>query len=351
MSIQALIFDFGGTLIDESKGFEGPCVFWPEIDLLPGVAETVPELGRKYKLLVASNAEQSNGEMIHAALKRAGIGQHFEACYTPKELDGARKPNREFLTRILEQHSLSLFEAVMVGDMYKTDILGAHNAGMKSIWLNPAQTPAPALTPLCTASLANFSELSDVLSKPFLPDLPEISGLYARQKDSFYLRAHVEMVASCAYAMAVLLAKNGVSINTILAHRGGYLHDLGKISAAEQKIPHDKVGERILTEAGWPLLGRIARSHMLSNLLKDELKPRTIEEKVVYIADKMIINGQLGTIGERMEGLRTRYRISDAEMNPIVEAVNELEGELCQLMGIEQAQLLPALESMFDFAS
>ena len=348
MGIRALIFDFGGTLIDESAGYAGPCVEWPRIDLLPGVAETLPKLAVHYRLYVGSNAQASNGEMVMAALDRAGIGHLISRSFTPKELAGEKKPAKEYFSRIIDSIGADANEVMMVGDLYKTDILGAFNAGIKSVWLNPAHAAAPALLPFCSASVDSIDALPKVLESPLSPDLREVYGLYGTQKNSVYLRIHVELVAACAYALALMLQRNGCQVDAVLAHRGGLVHDIGKITAAEEGGHHDVTGERILLDKGCPALARIARSHMLSNILDAEHAPKTLEEKIVYLADKLIDNGQLVSVSERLSGLKRRYNTPDDRMDQVAVAIDALVTELCKTAGFGRDELLPKLRQMFD---
>ena len=50
---------------------------------------------------------------------------------------GEGKPNLKIFNAILEKHNLKPDNAVMIGDSLEKDIIGAKNAGIKSIWYNP----------------------------------------------------------------------------------------------------------------------------------------------------------------------------------------------------------------------
>jgi len=60
-----------------------------------------------------------------------GLRSHFAAVYGPG-LDGAGTDKRELIARVLEQRSISPYDAVMIGDR-KHDVLGARANGVASI--------------------------------------------------------------------------------------------------------------------------------------------------------------------------------------------------------------------------
>jgi FMN phosphatase YigB (HAD superfamily) len=76
---------------------------------------------------------------------------------------GASKPRPEFFQRILERLSVTdPSRVVMVGDGLATDILGANNAGLDSIWYNPQgqRLTGPARP---TWTVGNYGQILDIL--------------------------------------------------------------------------------------------------------------------------------------------------------------------------------------------
>ena len=65
-------------------------------------------------------------------LVRLGIGDIADGVVTSEE-SGAEKPSKLPFVMILEKLGVSAAEAVMIGDDYKKDIIGAENAGIKAI--------------------------------------------------------------------------------------------------------------------------------------------------------------------------------------------------------------------------
>jgi putative hydrolase of the HAD superfamily len=53
---------------------------------------------------------------------------------------------------------------VHVGDHPEHDVLGAHNAGVRAIWLNRLGAPFPGHMPAPWASIANLAQLPPLLA-------------------------------------------------------------------------------------------------------------------------------------------------------------------------------------------
>jgi 2-phosphoglycolate phosphatase len=129
--------------------------------LMPGVAETIPELARRgLRMAVCSNKRVEFTRMLTDAL---GLGSHFEAVLGPDDVGGRPKPDPAMLIEGLRRLGVSPAEAVYVGDM-AVDVHAARAAGM-AVWLVPGgasgQESATAAGP--DRVLSNFEELMKVL--------------------------------------------------------------------------------------------------------------------------------------------------------------------------------------------
>lgn len=106
--------------------------------------ETIPCLEalreQGYQLAIVSNA--GDDKDVQFLVKNTGIREYFDLVLTSAAC-GVRKPNPRIFEFALERLKISPKQAVMVGDKLGADILGAHNAGIFSIWVNRrADTPA-----------------------------------------------------------------------------------------------------------------------------------------------------------------------------------------------------------------
>jgi putative hydrolase of the HAD superfamily len=101
-------------------------------DVVPGAARTVAYLGGTYRLALISDTGYSPGHVLRRVLDSAGMLDHFDYLYFSDE-GGRSKPHTEVFRTVLEHLGVRAPEAVHVGDMERTDIAGAHAAGMWAI--------------------------------------------------------------------------------------------------------------------------------------------------------------------------------------------------------------------------
>lgn len=133
-SLQAVIFDWGDTLMRDLPGFQGAMVHWPRVELIPGVEEALASIHGRLACCVASNAGDSDAELMGLALERVGIRHFFDHLWTSREL-GANKPDTTFFEAVLRELDLEPAACIMVGNDYEKDIAPAKSIGMWTIWL------------------------------------------------------------------------------------------------------------------------------------------------------------------------------------------------------------------------
>tara|TARA_B110001450_G_scaffold9074_1_gene9036 strand:- start:267 stop:962 length:696 start_codon:yes stop_codon:yes gene_type:complete len=101
--------------------------------LIPNAIELLSELQPNYKLHIITNGFQ---EVQHVKINQSGLANFFTIVVT-SEMAGAKKPNPLIFNYALEKAGANLENSVMIGDDLNTDIKGAVNVGMKSIYFNP----------------------------------------------------------------------------------------------------------------------------------------------------------------------------------------------------------------------
>lgn len=97
-----------------------------EIELLPGVAETLAELAGRHKLILMTkgdHAEQAD------KLARSGLAQYFSAVEIVAEKDPAT------YKAVIAKHELALHTSWMIGNSIKSDINPALAAGLHAVFL------------------------------------------------------------------------------------------------------------------------------------------------------------------------------------------------------------------------
>ena len=101
--------------------------------LVPYAVETLEALHQKgYRLFAASN---SFGHLQRSRLEQAGILHFFEDTYISMDI-GYDKPDVRFYEEALRRCQLKPSEVLMVGDSMTTDIIGAQNAGLATVFFS-----------------------------------------------------------------------------------------------------------------------------------------------------------------------------------------------------------------------
>lgn len=100
-----------------------------EEDALP-VLEFLARSGRRLGLVTNTGDD----EHVQTMVDRMGLRRWLEVVVTSAAC-GCRKPHPRIFQAALEALQVPPERVVMVGDMLGADILGARNAGLKSIWI------------------------------------------------------------------------------------------------------------------------------------------------------------------------------------------------------------------------
>ncbi len=343
--ITTLVFDWGDTLMQTFPEYGGVMAEWPRVAAMPGISTALAALAGQYQMVVATNASDSNAAQVRAALQRVELSQYIDAIYTYAEL-GARKPAVEFFHQTARLSGAPHGGLVMVGDLYAVDVIGAAQAGWNAVWYNPAGQPCPGALPLHAVELTDMAQLPAALGRGFLPSVITCQAWLVQHGGSFALWQHVQGVASAAYLMAVWLRQAGESVDPVLAHRGGLLHDVAKLAAGrEEKINHADLGGEILMKLNQPELAEIASRHLLSKVEHPQDGPRTWEEKLVHFADKLIEGPRLVPLETRLEALRQRYPRFADDITRHTPGLQRLQAKICAPLGFPPDELVPRLQN------
>ena len=111
---------------------------------LPGAEEAVKRLHENYRLFLVSNGTAA---VQHGRLTSAGLYPYFEQVFISQEI-GFNKPDKAFFDRCFDRISgFAPDRALMVGDSLTSDIKGGINAGLKTVWVNPANQDCGSIRP------------------------------------------------------------------------------------------------------------------------------------------------------------------------------------------------------------
>jgi len=103
----------------------------------PETTKVLKELKRKYKLACITNG---NNQSQYHKLKQSQLFTYFDFIITSEEA-GAFKPDSAMFNKALENLDVKATEAIVIGDTFSADILGAHSASIKAIWFSRTKKP------------------------------------------------------------------------------------------------------------------------------------------------------------------------------------------------------------------
>jgi putative nucleotidyltransferase with HDIG domain len=136
---------------------------------------------------------------------------------------------------------------------------------------------------------------------------------------------HSVTVADLAVNIAAKIQQRGIDVNLALVKAASLLHDIKRLSS-----DHSRDGARFLKEAGFIQVAEIVRKHGLKDLNLG-VQPRTLEEKIVFYADKRVAEDQIVSIRERFNLLKAKYSQVAQEIEETYQYVLDLEHELQRL--------------------
>lgn len=124
-------------------------------------------------------------------------------------------------------------------------------------------------------------------------------GFFHRYRYPDWLAQHSRIVGRIAEALLAGLKPAPKSVDAPTVILGAYLHDIGRSPLlGGDPRDHNVLSGLVLAAEGLSRCVEPARRHAIYTVLDTELAPRTIEEKLVYVADR---RG-----GQTVESLETR---------------------------------------------
>ena len=108
------------------------------IRLYPGVTDALKVLREKgYRLWLLSNAQRV---FTAFELNHLGLAPYFDGIYLSSDF-ACRKPDIRFFSALLEEQQLDRENCLMIGNDLDTDIAGAKNAGLSTLYMHTNLTP------------------------------------------------------------------------------------------------------------------------------------------------------------------------------------------------------------------
>ena len=126
-----------------------------DVELYPDVISTFDVLAPQFKLGLLSNG--------NTYPERCGLEGYFAFVVFSQDVQ-VEKPNRKIFEITAQRAGCELAQMLHVGDSLESDVAGARNAGVSSVWLNRESVP-------------NDTEIRPDYEVASLTEIPEILGV------------------------------------------------------------------------------------------------------------------------------------------------------------------------------
>lgn len=132
-------------------------VFWRErnaVELYEEVATALGRIAARVPVFALTNG--------NACVRQVGIGGYFRGAIDAAAA-GAAKPDRQIFAHLVEMAGVAPGEILHVGDDAIADVLGAREAGLRSVWMNRIGAEWPAELPRAEYEIADLAALATLV--------------------------------------------------------------------------------------------------------------------------------------------------------------------------------------------
>jgi putative hydrolase of the HAD superfamily len=126
-----------------------------DIDPYPDVRPALARLAAVVPVYALSNG--------NACVRRVGLGEYFADAVAPHHA-GAAKPDPRIYRHLLAVAAVEPHEMLHVGDDPYTDVHGAREAGLRTVWMNRAGVAWGEPVPRADYELRDLAELVDLVT-------------------------------------------------------------------------------------------------------------------------------------------------------------------------------------------
>lgn len=211
---------------------------------------------------------------------------------------------------------------------------------IKTTWFNQNGDWVRDIFPVQDAEICRVEDVTHLVELLQKPTLSQCLDWWDTWDFPENLRAHSMTVGRIAYLLAVWMRKRGIVLDPILAHRGGLVHDLDKITTLHITGAHGQMGAAFIKEQGYSQLAEITRAHIMSTILEPGFCRLPWELRLVYFADKLVEGDALVPFSERLSHLYERYPQYQAMMMKSEKPVWRLSDDICAIIGLHDHQAL-----------
>lgn len=175
-----------------------------------------------------------------------------------------------------------------------------------------------------------------------IPTAATIRELWKTNMLPPYKQNHCMLVARLAVWFGKQLSKQypDLHVDLPLLEAAALLHDIDKAAPKNPNERHPDAAVRILRENGYTQISDVVRTHSLHAILDQSTAPQTLEQKLLYLSDKMVKHTII-TVDERFALWRSEKLPERAikELDAAYPKVKALEKEICSRIHIEPGKV------------
>jgi uncharacterized protein len=166
-----------------------------------------------------------------------------------------------------------------------------------------------------------------------IPTVEQALALHEKCGTRVYTMRHCEAVAMAAKILAEEYERKGHVVDVKVVVAGALLHDIGR--SRTQTVSHGVEGAEILEKEGVDrTVVEIVRRHVGAGISPEEATklglprfdyiPRTLEERIVCFADKMVDADRVTSFGEEVH----RFTVKSHDVRRLLALKEQLKDEL-----------------------
>ena len=154
-----------------------------------------------------------------------------------------------------------------------------------------------------------------------IPMVDECINILVEQKLPAHIIEHSKAVCKIASDVVDTLKSKNINVDKDLVIAGALLHDVRRLDK-----DHAKTGGQLLEGLGLIRVAKIVKTHGLIRLGEKDFTPKTLEEKIVFYADKRVVNNKIVSLEKRFKYLKETYGTEEKLYYYTKEIENELLG-------------------------
>ena len=151
-----------------------------------------------------------------------------------------------------------------------------------------------------------------------IPSKSECLAILTKNKTPSNVIEHCKSVCKVAEEIADNLIKKGIKLNKEIVIAAALMHDIER-----EKKDHVMEGAKLIRKMGFPEVAEVMAKHSLHKIAIKQ--PRTYEEKIVFYADKRVMENKIVSLEERFADLKKRY---NTDLTKEFEFAKKIEEEL-----------------------